>query len=105
MKRARGNPASYARPVVASTTHGSAGANSVPGMPAIHRGSMVPTRWLGVAARLRGAHDHTDQHVRDLTDRGRAALGEDAFTVAYGKGWELEATAAVAEVGSAGRRG
>uniref|UniRef100_UPI003EBA4C1E ATP-binding protein n=1 Tax=Amycolatopsis kentuckyensis TaxID=218823 RepID=UPI003EBA4C1E len=51
---------------------------------------------LGAAARLRGAHDHTDPQVRELTGRGRAALGEDGFAAAYAKGWELDATSAVA---------
>ncbi|MGW0194807.1 AfsR/SARP family transcriptional regulator, partial [Nonomuraea sp. NPDC003201] len=41
---------------------------------------------LGAASRLRGAHDRTDQQVRELTRRGRAALGEEAFAAAYGKG-------------------
>jgi hypothetical protein len=45
---------------------------------------------LGVAARPRGAHDHTDPQVRDLTRRGRAALGGEAFAAAYAKGWELD---------------
>ncbi|HSI47819.1 MAG TPA: glucans biosynthesis glucosyltransferase MdoH [Ideonella sp.] len=63
MKRARGNTASYARPVVASATNGSS--SNVPGMPAIHRGSMVPTRWLGVAARLRGEQAAADAPWRD----------------------------------------
>ncbi|MEV6446561.1 BTAD domain-containing putative transcriptional regulator [Amycolatopsis sp. NPDC051716] len=51
---------------------------------------------LGVAARLRGAHDRTDPQVRELTHRGRAALGEDEFAAAYAAGWELAAPAAVA---------
>ncbi|MER6008563.1 BTAD domain-containing putative transcriptional regulator [Nonomuraea angiospora] len=41
---------------------------------------------LGAASRLRGTHDRTDQQVRELTRRGRAALGEEAFAAAYGKG-------------------
>ena len=41
------------------------------------------------ASRLRGAHDRTDPQVRDLTRRGRAALGGDAFDAAYGRGWAL----------------
>jgi predicted ATPase/DNA-binding SARP family transcriptional activator len=53
---------------------------------------------LGAASRLRGAHDHTDRQVRDLTRRGRTALGEEAFATAYGKGWELDAKTAVTEV-------
>ncbi|MEF3113984.1 hypothetical protein [Streptomyces chrestomyceticus] len=50
---------------------------------------------LGAASRLRGAHDRTDQQVRDLTRRGRAALGGDAFAAAYGTGWELDGKTAV----------
>jgi hypothetical protein len=50
------------------------------------RGSAV---LLGVAARLRGADDRTDPQVRELTDRGRAALGEDGFAAAYAEGREL----------------
>ncbi|MFI6599376.1 BTAD domain-containing putative transcriptional regulator [Nonomuraea sp. NPDC050536] len=53
---------------------------------------------LGAASRLRGAHDRTDPQVRDLTRRGRAALGEEAFAAAYGKGWELDGKTAVTEV-------
>ncbi|MFE7117394.1 ATP-binding protein, partial [Streptomyces sp. NPDC057654] len=50
---------------------------------------------LGAASRLRGAHDRTDRQVRDLTRRGRAALGEGAFDAAYGEGWGLDGKAAV----------
>jgi predicted ATPase/DNA-binding SARP family transcriptional activator len=53
---------------------------------------------LGAASRLRGAHDHTDRQVRELTRRGRAALGEEAFAAAYGKGWQLDGMTAVADV-------
>ncbi|MCA2224736.1 BTAD domain-containing putative transcriptional regulator [Nonomuraea aurantiaca] len=53
---------------------------------------------LGAASRLRGAHDRTDQQVRELSRRGRAALGEEAFAAAYGKGWELDGQTAVTEV-------
>ncbi|MFI7132013.1 BTAD domain-containing putative transcriptional regulator [Nonomuraea sp. NPDC050153] len=52
---------------------------------------------LGAASRLRGAHDRTDRQVRELTRRGRAALGEDAFAAAYGKGWELDGRTAATE--------
>ncbi len=51
---------------------------------------------LGAAARLRGAHDRTDPQVRELTGRGRAALGEDEFAAAYAKGWELDTASAMA---------
>ncbi|GAA2557919.1 BTAD domain-containing putative transcriptional regulator [Winogradskya consettensis] len=53
---------------------------------------------LGTAARLRGTHDHTDPHVRELTERGRAALGPEGFATAYAQGWELDTEAAVAVV-------
>ncbi len=53
---------------------------------------------LGAASRLRGAHDHTDRQVRELTRRGQAALGEDVFATAYGKGWALDRKTAVTEV-------
>ncbi|MFJ3306866.1 BTAD domain-containing putative transcriptional regulator [Streptomyces sp. NPDC086549] len=53
---------------------------------------------LGAASRLRGAHDRSDRQVRDLTRRGRAALGEEAFAAAYGKGWEMDGQMAVTEV-------
>ncbi|MFF4624174.1 AfsR/SARP family transcriptional regulator [Nonomuraea jabiensis] len=49
---------------------------------------------LGAAARLRGAHDHTDPQVRRLTRRGQAALGGEEFAAAYAKGWELDAKTA-----------
>ncbi|WP_329244565.1 hypothetical protein OG417_48040 [Actinoallomurus sp. NBC_01490] len=52
---------------------------------------------LGAASRLRGAHDRTDRQVRELTHRGRAALGEEAFAAAYGKGWQLDGKTAVTE--------
>uniref|UniRef100_UPI00053967AE ATP-binding protein n=1 Tax=Kitasatospora sp. MBT63 TaxID=1444768 RepID=UPI00053967AE len=52
---------------------------------------------LGAASRLRGAHDRTDRQVGELTRRARAALGEEAFAAAYGKGWELDGRAAAAE--------
>ncbi|WP_086569155.1 BTAD domain-containing putative transcriptional regulator [Streptosporangium minutum] len=53
---------------------------------------------LGAASRLRGAHDRTDRQVRELTRRGRAALGEEAFAAAYGKGGKLDGKTAVTEV-------
>jgi hypothetical protein len=49
---------------------------------------------LGAAARLRGAHDHTDLHVAAVAERTRAALGDDAYGEAYASGWSLEVTAA-----------
>ncbi|WP_236650297.1 BTAD domain-containing putative transcriptional regulator [Kutzneria albida] len=56
---------------------------------------------LGAASRLRGAHDRTDQQVRELTRRGRAALGEETFAAAYRKGWQLDRTTAVTKVAPA----
>ncbi|MFI5845276.1 AfsR/SARP family transcriptional regulator [Catenuloplanes sp. NPDC051500] len=41
---------------------------------------------LGVAARLRGAHDRTDPQVRALTRRCEAALGVEVFAAAYDSG-------------------
>ncbi|MEU6431820.1 hypothetical protein ABZ860_38475 [Microbispora sp. NPDC046973] len=58
-----------------------------------HRESAV---LLGAASRLRGAHDRTDRQVRELSRRGRAALGEEAFAAAHGRGWELDGKAAAA---------
>ncbi|MGP3965185.1 AfsR/SARP family transcriptional regulator [Nonomuraea sp. 3N208] len=57
---------------------------------------------LGAAARLRGAHDHTDPQVRELTHRGQAALGGEEFAAAYAKGWELDAKTAVTRADPAG---
>ncbi|MCU7727955.1 winged helix-turn-helix domain-containing protein [Actinoplanes sp. KI2] len=53
---------------------------------------------LGAASRLRGTHDRTDPHVRELAQRGREALGEDGFAEAYETGWMLEPKTASARV-------
>ncbi|QUF05201.1 AfsR/SARP family transcriptional regulator [Actinosynnema pretiosum subsp. pretiosum] len=53
---------------------------------------------LGTAARVRGAHDRTDPLVRELVDRGRAAVGGSAFAAAYARGWEAERDVAAAFV-------
>jgi hypothetical protein len=45
---------------------------------------------LGVAARLRGAHDLSDRQIQALAARGRTALGEDVFAAAYQEGWQLD---------------
>ena len=58
---------------------------------------------LGAAARLRGAHDHTDPQVRELTRRGQAALGGQEFAAAYAKGWELDAQTAMTTADPAAR--
>ncbi len=47
--------------------------------------------------RVRLAHDRTDRQVRELTRRGRAALGGEVVAAAYGKGWGLDGKTAVAE--------
>ncbi|MEV6622314.1 BTAD domain-containing putative transcriptional regulator [Amycolatopsis sp. NPDC051106] len=56
-----------------------------------------PAVLLGVAARLRGAHDRTDPQIRELTRRVRAASGADEFAAAYARGWELDAETAVTQ--------
>ena len=53
---------------------------------------------LGAAARLRGAHDRTDQRILELTRRGQEAFGSSAFATAYGRGWELDGRTAVTHV-------
>ncbi|GIJ46233.1 SARP family transcriptional regulator [Virgisporangium aliadipatigenens] len=53
---------------------------------------------LGVAARLRGAHDRTDPQVRELTRRGRAALGEEGFAASYARGREADGETARARL-------
>jgi ATP/maltotriose-dependent transcriptional regulator MalT len=55
-------------------------------------------RLLGAAARLRGAHDRTDPQIRELSRKGREALGEDAFADAYRSGWELDGKTASTQV-------
>ncbi|MEW1780382.1 BTAD domain-containing putative transcriptional regulator [Streptomyces sp. NPDC086777] len=53
---------------------------------------------LGAAARLRGAHDPTDPHIRALRSRTEAVLGETAFNTAYSAGWDLDMPAALSRV-------
>ena len=53
---------------------------------------------LGAAARLRGAHDRTDVQIRELSNRGRAALGDEAFAEAYTLRWELDGKSAEAQI-------
>jgi predicted ATPase/DNA-binding SARP family transcriptional activator len=69
-------------------------AASLAGLRGRHRDA---AQMLGAAARLRGTHDHTDPQVRELSRRGRVALGEDGFARAYEKGWGLDGKAALAE--------
>ncbi|WP_069884255.1 AfsR/SARP family transcriptional regulator [Streptomyces luteocolor] len=68
---------------------------TVAGLAALHGRHRDSAAVLGAAARLRGAHDRTDPHVRTLTARGLAALGEERFTEAYESGWRLDATEAL----------
>ncbi|XEM67006.1 BTAD domain-containing putative transcriptional regulator [Amycolatopsis sp. cg5] len=84
--------ASLDMPVVAAV------AVSVAGLAALHDRYADTAVILGAAARLRGAHDRTEPWVRDLTRRGQAALGEENFAAAYGKGWRLDSAAAMSEV-------
>ncbi|MFD8499063.1 BTAD domain-containing putative transcriptional regulator [Amycolatopsis sp. NPDC059657] len=71
---------------------------SVAGLAALHERNADMAVILGAASRLRGAHDRTEPRIRELTRRGRAALGEEIFAAEYGKGWELDSAAAVSEV-------
>ncbi len=51
-------------------------------------------RLIGAAARLRGAHDHTDVNVSRIAERSRSVLGEQGFGEAYAAGWSLDTAAA-----------
>lgn len=51
---------------------------------------------LGAAARMRGAQDRADPQVRTLSERGRAALGDDRFAESYETGRRMDAQAALA---------
>ncbi|WP_307872553.1 BTAD domain-containing putative transcriptional regulator [Paractinoplanes ovalisporus] len=55
-------------------------------------------RMLGAAARLRGSHDPSDVHVRQVSEALRRSLGSDAFDEAYGKGFDLDGKTATAQV-------
>jgi predicted ATPase len=50
---------------------------------------------LGLAARLRGAHDWTDLQVGQLARRAKKALGEDGFAAAYEMGWQQDGKTAL----------
>jgi hypothetical protein len=62
-------------------------------------------RILGAAARLRGSHDDTDLQIRELSRRGRAALGDGLFAEAYQTGWGLDGKTALTETDPARLRG
>jgi hypothetical protein len=53
---------------------------------------------LGAASRLRGAHDHTDLNVAEISAGVRAALGDEGFGEAYAAGWSLDSPAAQLQV-------
>ncbi|GLZ01291.1 BTAD domain-containing putative transcriptional regulator [Actinoplanes sp. NBRC 103695] len=46
---------------------------------------------LGAASRLRGTHDNTDPWICELARQGRAALGDETYADAVGRGWALAA--------------
>ncbi|MYX05475.1 AfsR/SARP family transcriptional regulator [Streptomyces sp. SID8375] len=68
---------------------------TVAGLAALHGRYREVAVLLGAAARLRGAHDRTDPQIRTLSDRSRAALGNERFAEAYETGWQLDVTAAL----------
>ena len=80
------------RPILALVA---ADAATLAGARGRHREAAV---LLGAAARLRGAHDRTDRRIREVTERGRGAIGPAAFAAAYGRGWELDGRTAVTRV-------
>ncbi|MET7784659.1 BTAD domain-containing putative transcriptional regulator [Streptomyces sp. NPDC005388] len=68
---------------------------TVAGLAALYGRFLEAAVVLGAAARLRGAHDHTDLQVRTLGSRARAALGHERFAEAYESGWQLAAQMAL----------
>ncbi|MGW2008496.1 BTAD domain-containing putative transcriptional regulator [Streptomyces nigrescens] len=68
---------------------------TVAGLAALHGRYREVAVLLGAAARLRGAHDRTDPQIRTLSDRSRAALGNERFAEVYETGWQLDVTAAL----------
>ncbi|MGP4005346.1 BTAD domain-containing putative transcriptional regulator [Streptomyces sp. 4N124] len=83
---------SHDLPVVAMVAVTVAGLAELRGQ---HRDAAVV---LGAAARLRGAHDPTDPHIRAVRTRTRSVLGDAAFTTAYTAGWQLDAPTALKRV-------
>ncbi|MFF8675325.1 BTAD domain-containing putative transcriptional regulator [Streptomyces sp. NPDC015242] len=71
---------------------------TVAGLAALHGQHHDAAVILGAAARLRGAHDPTDPHLRTLRSRTEAALGEADFSTAYSSGWDLDVPAALTRV-------
>ncbi|MGY4971220.1 BTAD domain-containing putative transcriptional regulator [Streptomyces nigrescens] len=78
---------------------------TVAGLAALHGRYREVAVLLGAAARLRGAHDRTDPQIRTLSDRGRAALGNERFAEVYETGWQLDVTAALSRTDPARLRG
>ncbi|AWN31123.1 BTAD domain-containing putative transcriptional regulator [Streptomyces sp. NEAU-S7GS2] len=68
---------------------------TVAGLAALHGRYREVAVLLGAAARLCGAHDRTDPQIRTLSDRSRAALGNERFAEVYETGWQLDVTAAL----------
>ncbi|MEV0084008.1 hypothetical protein [Saccharopolyspora sp. NPDC050642] len=68
---------------------------TVAGLAALYGQNRDVAAILGAAARLRGAHEHTDPQVRTLTSRARATLSDERFAEAYETGWQLDAPAAL----------
>ncbi|RDG37302.1 BTAD domain-containing putative transcriptional regulator [Streptomyces corynorhini] len=79
-------------PIVATVAVTVAGLAELYGHP--HDAAVI----LGAAARLRGAHDPTDPHIRELRTRTRAALGDTEFSTAYASGRRLDVPAALTRV-------
>ncbi|MFC4472441.1 BTAD domain-containing putative transcriptional regulator [Streptomyces xiangluensis] len=77
-------------PVVATV------AVTVAGLAELHERHRDAAVILGAAARLRGAGDRTDPHIRTLSTRTRTVLGDKDFAEAYTAGWQLNVTAALA---------
>ncbi|MEV2211280.1 BTAD domain-containing putative transcriptional regulator [Streptomyces sp. NPDC050997] len=69
---------------------------TVAGLAELHERHRDAAVILGAAARLRGAHDRTDPHIRTLSTRISSALGDKDFAEAYTAGWQLNVTAALA---------
>ncbi|MEZ5120604.1 MAG: hypothetical protein R2736_03335 [Solirubrobacterales bacterium] len=58
----------------------------------------VAAEMLGAAAVLRGGDDPSHPLIRDLRDRLRAALGDEPFTAAYGRGRAMTREQALARL-------
>ncbi|MFJ4834706.1 AfsR/SARP family transcriptional regulator [Streptomyces sp. NPDC088747] len=79
-------------PVVATV------AVTVAGLAELHGRHLDAAVVLGAAARLRGAHDHTDPHIHAWSTRIRTALGDKDYVRAYTTGRKLDVPAALLRV-------